>query len=364
MKINGVAGALILKKSDAGIFLEGLGRDFRIIAPRRHLMGDIMFGAIQCPEEVVWDYGHDLYPPKRFFLPHYENLFRYRYEAGGVELEKVKDAPQQAIIGVRSCDVSAIQFQGGFFGSPTVDPYYKSRLDNTVLFSLVCNEPPRKECFCICCDSGPYLDVGFDVQLTDLGDRFLYQIGSEKGAKATESVELLLTKAEEGDLAERRRIEAHADSRFETIGYLAKAIIFTSENRVPEKLWEELGSTCFRCGACTNLCPVCTCFTVEDRKDADGYFMRCRSWDSCQFSGFTREASGHNPRPTFGSRLLRRFYHKASYQYILRDGRHGCVGCGRCITCCLTDLGVPTVIKRVRRELPEYLEAQQKEKEG
>jgi len=220
----------------------------------------------------------------------------------------------------------------------------------------VCNRPPKKECFCICCDSGPYLDVGFDVQLTDLGDRFLYEIGSEKGTKVTDPRGYLLTKAQPADVDERSRIELQADSLFETTAYFAKAINFITADLVPNEVWEKLGSTCFRCGACTNLCPVCTCFTVDDLACADGSHTRCRSWDSCQFSGFMREASGHNPRPTFGGRVQRRLYHKASYQYVTRDGQHGCVGCGRCTSACLTDLGVPTVLDKIRKLMDEHLQ--------
>jgi ferredoxin len=328
----------------------------RIIAPRRHFGGDEMFGEVQSPKEIAWNYGHDLYPPKRFLLPHYEDMFRYETDGSKVKIESAADAPKQAIVGIRSCDVKAIRFQEKFYSQPIVDDYYMSRLENTILFSLVCNEPPKKECFCICCDSWPYLENGFDVQLTDLGDRFLYEIGSEKGAKVSEPRGYMLTEAQPSDLNERKRIELHADSLFDTVGYLAKAIMFISENQVPDEVWEELGSTCFRCGACTNLCPICTCYTVEDREETDGSFTRCRSLDSCQWAGFTREASSHNPRPTFGSRVVRRIYHKASYQYIMRDGTHGCAGCGRCMSACLTHLGFADVVKRVRREMHEHLQ--------
>lgn len=359
--------ALILKKSDAMMFFAGLGHEMRLIAPKTHFGGDVMFDVVEAPSEIVWDYGHDVYPPKRFLLPHYEDMFRYDCRGAGdpstsssnaptsIEIENAAEAPPQAIIGIRSCDVKAIRFQEKFYSWPIVDPLYKARSENTVLFSLVCNEPPKKECFCICCDAGPYLEADYDVQLTDLGDRFLFEVGSEKGRKAIESGAYLLADAKPNDFTERRKIELHADSLFETVSYIAKAINYITADEAPDLVWEELGSTCFRCGACTNLCPVCTCYTVEDIAQNNGSFMRCRSWDSCQYSGFTREASGHNPRPTKGSRLYRRMYHKASYQYIMRDGTHGCVGCGRCITACLTKLGLPNVIKRIRRSMHDYI---------
>lgn len=347
-----VGDKLVLKKTAVMAFFASIAHDMRLIAPKRRFAGDVIFDVVESPEDIAWSYGHDIYPPKRYVLPHYEDMFQYRM-GGKPHVENLLEAPKQAIVGIRSCDVSAIRFQEKFFGSPIVDPYYMRRAENTVLFSLVCNEPPKKECFCICCDAGPYLESGFDVQLTDLGDRYLYEIGSEKGLSATAEGAYMLEPAEPNDLAGRKRIELRSDSLFETVSYIAKAIMFITEDQVPDEVWEELGSTCFRCAACTNLCPVCTCYTVDECAQADGSFTRCRSWDSCQFSGFTREASGHNPRPTFGSRVKRRFYHKASYQYIMRDGRHGCVGCGRCVSACLTKLDLPSVVKRIRRTMHE-----------
>lgn len=350
-----IGDKLVLKKTDTGRFFESLGQEMRLIAPKAAFGGDVMFDVAQSPDEIVWDYGHDVCPPKQFVFPQTEEMLRY--EANGkANIKNLLDAPKQAIIGIRSCDVSGIKTLDGFFGSDIIDPYFKARAENTVLFSLVCNTPPKEECFCICCDAGPFLDGGFDVQLTDLGDRFLYEIGSEKGLAATEPRSDALRAAEAADVQERKRIELQADSQFQTKTYFAKAIIPISSDLVPDEVWEEMASTCLRCGACTNLCPVCTCFTVEDRAQSGESFLRCRSWDSCQYAGFTREASGFNPRHTAGSRLKRRFYHKASYQYIARDGHHGCVGCGRCVTACLTHLGAPDVVKRIRREMHKYLE--------
>ncbi|MCL6519533.1 MAG: 4Fe-4S dicluster domain-containing protein [Armatimonadetes bacterium] len=349
----------ILKKSDVPAFFASLANEMQLIGPKQLFAGDVTFDVIQSHKDIYWDYGHVVYPPKRFLLPHFEDMFRYTCDEQ-IKIEPTCNPQPQAIVAIRSCDVAAIRFQENFFSYPIVDPYYKERLNNTVLFNLVCNTPPKEECFCICCDSGPWLESGFDVQLTDLGDRFLYEVGSDKGEKATEPRAYMLLPATPADIEARRQIELQADSRFQTVSYLAKAINFISADEVPAKIWEDLGSTCFRCGACTNLCPVCTCFTVDDREEPDGTFTRCRSWDSCQYAGFTREASGHNPRPTFGSRVARRFYHKTSYQYIIRDGRHGCVGCGRCITACLTKLGLPDVVKRIRREMHEFLPPKEK----
>ena len=181
-----VGDKFILKKSGLTMFFASIAYEMQLVAPKKLFGGDTAFDVIESPKDIAWDYGHDVYPPKRFLLPHYEDMFRYRTD-GNVTIENLGEAPKQAIVGIRSCDVKAIRFQEKFFAAEIVDPYYKARADNTVLFSLVCNKPPRAECFCVCCDAGPYLEADYDVQLTDLGDRLLYEVGSEKGDKATQA---------------------------------------------------------------------------------------------------------------------------------------------------------------------------------
>jgi NAD-dependent dihydropyrimidine dehydrogenase PreA subunit len=121
-----------------------------------------------------------------------------------------------------------------------------------------------------------------------------------------------------------------------------------STGRVGAPFWEAMGDWCLECGACTFLCPVCYCFSVADRPQ-DGGFVRCRLWDSCQLAAFTLEASGHNPRARRAERVKRRYFHKVSAQYYLRDGEVGCVGCGRCVKACLGAGDMPKVVAAIRR---------------
>ena len=86
------------------------------------------------------------------------------------------------------------------------------------------------------------------------------------------------------------------------------------------------------CGVCTYVCPTCHCFDVTDEEYKDSG-ARIRTWDSCQFSLFTRHASGHNPRPDGMSRMRNRTLHKFCYFPKTQD-KVLCVGCGRCITEC------------------------------
>jgi len=85
-------------------------------------------------------------------------------------------------------------------------------------------------------------------------------------------------------------------------------------------------------------------FTINENEG-----IRTRKWDSCAFAGFTKMAGGDNPRSEKKDRLKRRFFHKLSYQYILKNKVHGCVGCGRCVTTCFANISMPDIVEKIRR---------------
>ena len=121
-----------------------------------------------------------------------------------------------------------------------------------------------------------------------------------------------------------------------------------STGRVAATLWEDVADRCLECGACNFVCPTCYCFSVKDQR-RDGHWVRCKTWDSCQYGACTLEASGDNPRVRVRDRVNRRFFHKLSAQYYRRDGAVGCVGCGRCIKVCFGATDMPAVVAAVRK---------------
>ena len=343
-----------------GRFLE----DREVIAPIQGHGGETIFYPIESVSDVAWDwsYVNTVLPPKRFFFPQTETLFHY-CQKKEVVFTPVNDDRVRMIFGIRPCDVSALLFLDTFFGGGPIgretpddegrgyiDNYYAVRRANTLIIAFGCHQP-GDECFCVCCEAGPFLEEGFDLQLVEIEEgTYNVEIGSARGLKIVYGHEDLFRKATASEENRLVRVKTESLKRFgNTRAFLGKAIQRITQGNVPETLWEQLGERCQSCGGCSYVCPTCSCFNVVDIPVTETEGVRVRTWDSCALSGFTKMAGGDNPRSEAAERLKRRFYHKLSYPYIRQNGRHGCVGCGRCIYTCFANINMPAITEMVRK---------------
>ncbi|MDP2959637.1 MAG: 4Fe-4S dicluster domain-containing protein [Longimicrobiales bacterium] len=345
----------IPKEKVAG-WVERLQEAADVIAPVAGPGGDECFRTIRQAGEVLWDFVNPLDPPKRFLLPQTEPLARIEKKNGSFQVEALHDETPRVLLNVRSCDLKGLLYLRRMHAADLPDESLLRRFESFTLVSLACSTPCPSG-FCVCCDAGPFLHEGFDLQLTDLGDAFLAEVGSEKGRRLVEAGDGLFRPATEEEVARRRELEEGALQSFgpETC-HFGSAMRRISTRRVADTLWESMAPWCMECGGCTLACPTCYCFSVKDRAEAgweDGddapAWTRCRIWDSCQYEAFTLEASGHNPREAKRERMKRRFHHKVSAQYYQKDGDLGCVGCGRCVLVCMGTTDMPSVVAAIRK---------------
>ena len=141
-------------------------------------------------------------------------------------------------------------------------------------------------CFCTSVGGGPADKTGSDALVTELEDGYYIEVLTEKGAacsrtRAWRTARLTGTKQRRQQDAVTKRAPAVARKS------ALSCLLPTSSGRRPRK-------NVSRCGACTYLCPTCQCFNITDEQGTTTG-ERIRSWDSCMFSHFTLEASGHNP---------------------------------------------------------------------
>ncbi len=345
----------VIARQDLGAWVERLLEHAEVIAPVRGAQGDSVFATISSPTDVLWDFQNPLLPPKAVLLPQTDPVVRITRWNGRHKLEPPPEPGRRVLLNARSCDTAALAYLRRACAQDPPDTAVLRRADALTVVTLACHQPCA-EGFCVCCDAGPFARADFDLQLTDLGAKLYVEIGSPKGQALVDLAPGLFRPAVAPDVEARARREDEARLGLgEETCHFGAAMRRISTDRVPAAFWEEMEPWCLECGGCTLACPTCYCFSVADQPavgesgaEDESCWLRCRTWDSCQYAAFTMEASGHNPRAQQGDRIKRRFYHKASAQYFQREGRLGCVGCGRCIRVCMGTTDMPAVVHAVR----------------
>jgi sulfhydrogenase subunit beta (sulfur reductase) len=285
-------------------------------------------------------------PPKELFLPQTECVFYYTAGAAGGCAPEVRsaDEPPSLVVGVRPCDARALTLLDRIFETGKFrDPGYARRRANSLIMAVACDSPGSR-CFCTSTGGGPFDLTGADLLLVDAGQVLAVAPVTEKGQQFVAQHPQVFTP---GDSDLSRLVD--------TLAAAAKAALppKIDGERVVERLgqrpdpaiWDAIQEACIGCSACSYLCPTCHCFDIVDEVVGSGG-ARMRTWDSCAFPTFVLEASGFDPRPSRRERLKNRVLHKFSY---MPDniGLIGCVGCGRCIDACPSNLDIRDVLLQI-----------------
>jgi ferredoxin len=296
-------------------------------------------GDLTAKSEITFDYANFKLPPKREFFPQCETIARY--DATGLREESAADE-QVILFGIRPCDAqSLIYLDKVFSDAQFTDPYYRKRRDNALIIALACAEPGNA-CFCSSVNGGPASPAGADVMAFDLGASLVLEAVSAKGEDFLKKNKALLRAPLVAEIQKRKKLEARSSVAPKI--RLADAPKSIRKN-FNSPVWEAIAETCLGCGACTFLCPTCHCFDLFDDKQETGG-RKLRLHDACMFAGFTREASGHNPRSKKSERMRQRVMHKFSYAPE-NMGDIFCVGCGRCISNCPSNIDIRETVSRV-----------------
>jgi len=323
----------LLKKDHLTSLLRRLMKEYRLVAPVKNGPGDTLFSVIDAIDQATLDL--DSQPQgslKPFLFPQQETLFDYQHAETGYQFSQASTECPTVFFGVRSCDLSAVLYMDVIFSKRGRDPYYFAKRRQAVLISLACNEP-FSTCFCNATRTGPFLEYGFDLQFTDLGDRFLVDVGRAQGGEIVSRYRSFFTPAEERDRKAQYQAFLEARSHFQQQVHVDQALKRLSSGPIPEAILADLSLRCQDCGGCAYLCPTCTCFTITDQPTSATTGQRLRSWDACTFGGFTRMAGGHNPVNPRTQAVKQRFLHKLLYD-VKEHGRPSCIGCGRCVGIC------------------------------
>jgi ferredoxin len=272
---------------------------------------------------------------KQYFFPPRSHLLTFkRDETNPRRWTIVNDnelAPRYALIGVRPCELAAIEIQDSvFIRSDLKDPIYLARRQAAFILAVNCCQPGGT-CFCASLGTGPKAASGYDLCLTELDDVFLIEVGSESGRMALAGVPWQLASAFWLQTAQRNLEQAtqNMGRRLPNPSQIASRLLEDLDH--PQ--YDDVAQRCLSCANCTQVCPTCFCWDAQDMNDlGNKVSSRERVWDSC-FNPEYSYVVGGNTRPVTRSRYRQWITHKLAGWY-RQFGASGCVGCGRCITWC------------------------------
>jgi ferredoxin len=302
-------------------------------------------------------FGHSAGPGswKQFLHPPRERLWSARRTADG-DYSAATDEPDDtklAFIGVRPCDLRAIQIQDQVLGAAThPDSAYARRRASVFMVAVNCTEP-GETCFCTSMGTGPHAGPGYDLLLTELADPGHHDFIVEAGSAAGEAV-LAELDPQPADPSAVQRARGRVDEAAGQMGRAMQAdglrdLLAASHDALR---WDDVASRCLTCGNCTMACPTCFCTTVEDVTDLSGdHAERWQTWASCFDLDFSYLHSGP-VRSTGQSRYRQWLTHKLGTWHD-QFGSSGCVGCGRCIVWCPVGIDITEEVGALRAELGE-----------
>lgn len=299
------------------------------------------------PDAAYFGYVVSSASAKRWVHPVRELLWKTTATDEGVSVSGVQSHPARlALVGLRGCDVSGLAVLGGVLGG---DTRFAARRDALLVVAVDCVES-ASTCFCASMGTGPGVDSGFDIALTELLEPehvFVVRIGSERGGDLLAVLDLEAATAAEIEAVQAGTSAAAASQTRRVIPQGARRVL---ERSVESARWSELDERCLACGNCTLVCPTCFCVTVEASTSLDGSQTQYeRRWDSCFSSDFSYMHGGP-VRRSRGARYRQWITHKLSSWYP-QFGQSGCVGCGRCITYCPVGIDIVAEAQRFTDDL-------------
>jgi len=294
----------------------------------------------------AWAVGPGSWKAEMF--PPTEELWRALVHGDDVSItEPESPVAPLAIIGARPCELAAMAVLDRVLADSAVpDPHYVARREGAFVVAAECGHPAAT-CFCTSMGTGPGVESGFDLALSELNDagghRFVLRVGTERGADVL--ARLSVAAATVDDLAARNQMVSRAAGAVHRqLANEGLPALLARNQEHPR--WDEVAERCLACGNCTLVCPTCFCSDVRDTSDLSGEVRRGRVWASC-FDLDHSYLHGGSVRTSVSSRYRQWLTHKLSTWWD-QFGNSGCIGCGRCIAWCPVGIDITEEAAAIR----------------
>lgn len=339
----------MLDKSDFDDFISRLSKIKKVVAPIKCGEKSFSFEEVTSGEEIALSYIPTILPPKKYFLPQNETLVEYTKREN--KWEATLYSEEFIIFGVHTCDLAGIQCLNIVFSNKPMDTNYNIRKNRILIIGLECNNYCDEYASCALMDNhNP--NGGYDLFFTELSNCFIIHVNTLSGEELLKKVPMV-KKADKDALKELDELRERKRNIFKPeLNIEHKGLKPLFENAFNNDVWRDIHNRCLSCGNCTNVCPTCYCYDMEDEINIDMNTGRMiRKWDSCQNRPFAMIAGGENFRPERAGRQRHRYMRKFNYPYD-NYHRYFCTGCGRCSRTCMAKISlketITTLIKTVK----------------
>jgi len=336
----------VISKKNFGAWVERLKKEGEVFGPKKRTERFYYFDKVGDVAELAMDYPTTILPPKKFFVPTKEEvILEFNLKSGEVKAPKPEPAKEIILLGVHPCDMQGLLRLDICWREGNPDSTYLAKRAKSTIIGLTCN--PDEHCFCSKVGSNNFRE-GFDIFLSDLGQGYLAEAFTGKGEKLLALVQVEEASMLDEELAYKAKAKCAEAKGAEFLPKVAELPLLCMDGEELAFWKEDVGARCLACGTCTNVCPTCYCFDVQDEVELDlTRGKRVRSWDSCQLEGFTLVASGEKFMHDQPTRQKHRFYRKFRYLTTKYGGSAFCVGCGRCGRQCTAGISIPETANKL-----------------
>ncbi len=337
----------MISKEDFEAFVERLVKeDHREVVGVQEKGDKFVFDELKAAKDLRLDYDVTILPPKKYFMPQRETLVKYKVKDGH---KAVNEITPRIILGIHPYDLEAIRQMDKVFSDTYEDKNYLKKREASVLVGVNI-ENVSEWCFAGSMGTST-IEEHYDLMLTDIGDKYAIEIGSEKGFELLDEADVM--EASEDDISAVKKKKEGVKEKFEKKLDLPpeELPILLERSYGNTDFWKEHSEKCYSCGSCNLVCPTCYCFDVKDFNELtldEG--ERIRQWDGCLLEEFAIVAGDENFRENRYQRYRHRFMRKGRYIHD-RFGDIACVGCGRCGSHCVPDIADPTEIYNDLKEV-------------
>lgn len=284
--------------------------------------------------EIIYNKPKPVTPLKNFFLPIKENV-----------TSENRGSLPTVLIGAPNCDVLALAFLDQIYLDREYnDPAYGQRRERATIISSDCLSI-QDHCHCTTYDVEPVGGKYSDLSVVLMEEQVILAVHTKKGEAFIEKLGVVLDSKPEDMLLnalqeKQRQVKELLKNQNQTLpGYEETGKLLESSRN---GLWKKYAADCVSCGACSAICPTCSCFLLIDRPG----FEKIRQLDTCQYPGFERVAGGEDALAKLGDRFQNRYMCK----YVWKPTKYklkACTGCGRCIETCIGQINKNELIKEL-----------------